>query len=231
MIRLGTAMILCLLCGAAAAEPAGDLRICYEQQAEWSWIRPAVGSDSGYVLLELVAAKLGRHFDYVGLPWQRCLAEMQDGRMDGAAGASFVAERQAMGLYPRDAQGQPDPARRLSTNSYHLYLPKDSKLGWDGQHFSNLHFPIATIIGYSIIGQLQAAGAVVYQTGGGADQTLDLFRLPLGGHIAAVAMITAGGDAELHVVGVGGGPPLVDDHGGTAVGLHVDDQVAGDSHI
>ena len=165
---------------------------------EWSWIRPAQGLDSGYVLLQMVKAKLGLNFDYVGLPWKRCLSEMQEGHVDGAVGASFVAERQVMGAYPTDAQGRPDPTRRLAMNGYHLYVPKGSDLGWDGQHFSNLHGPIATIVGYSIIEQLKASGATVYEMGGGENQTLGLFQLTIGGHAQAAAMITAGGDAVLH---------------------------------
>jgi len=199
MKRLGAAIVLSLLAWpAAAAEPGRDLRLCYEDQVEWSWIRPAQGLDSGYVLLQMVKAKLGLNFDYVGLPWKRCLSEMQEGHVDGAVGASFVAERQVMGAYPTDAQGRPDPTRRLAMNGYHLYVPKGSDLGWDGQHFSNLHGPIATIVGYSIIEQLKASGATVYEMGGGENQTLGLFQLTIGGHAQAAAMITAGGDAVLH---------------------------------
>jgi len=81
MRLLAVALMVGLLSGpAAAAEPGRELRICYESQAEWSWIRPGQGTDSGYVLLELVRAKLGQRFEYVGLPWKRCLNDMQEGR-------------------------------------------------------------------------------------------------------------------------------------------------------
>jgi len=193
-------LVLALLPAAAhSAEPAPGtvLHLCYEDQLEWSWIRPAKGADSGYILLELVRSKLGRGIDYVGLPWKRCLEQVKDGSMDGVVGASFLPEREAIGVYPTDGDGRPDPSRRLTLNGYYLFLPRDSTLSWDGQHFGNLTGPIATIIGYSIVGQLKAAGAEVYETSGGADQTLALFRLVLGGHAAAAAMIGAGGDAVL----------------------------------
>jgi polar amino acid transport system substrate-binding protein len=200
MTRRGAVIFLGFVLGllpavGRCAEPV--LHLCYEDQTEWSWIRPPHGSDSGYVLLELVRVRLDQRFDYVGLPWKRCLAQVQDGSMDGAVGASFLPERQAIGVYPTAAEGQPDANRRLTMNGYHLFVPKDSPLGWDGQHFSNLTGPIATIIGYSIIDQLKAAGATVYPTSAGADQTLALFRLVLGGHAAGAAMISAGGDAVL----------------------------------
>ncbi len=193
-------LILALLPAAAhctAPAPGTVLHLCYEDQLEWSWIRPAKGSDSGYILLELVRTRLGRSIDYVGLPWKRCLEQVQNGSMDGVVGASFLAERQAIGVYPTDAEDRPDPSRRLALNGYHLFVPRDSALSWDGQHFANLTGPIATIIGYSIAEQLKASGAEVYQTSAGADQTLSLFRLVLGGHAAAAAMIDAGGDTVL----------------------------------
>jgi polar amino acid transport system substrate-binding protein len=193
-------LVLALLPAAArCAEPGPGavMHVCYEDQAEWSWIRPAKGVDSGYILLELARARLGRSIDYVGLPWKRCLEQVQDGSMDGVVGASFLPERQAIGVYPTDAEGRPDPGRRLTLNGYHLFVPRDSALSWDGQHFGNLTGPIATIIGYSIVGQLKASGAEVYETSAGADQTLALFRLVLGGHAAAAAMIDAGGDTVL----------------------------------
>jgi polar amino acid transport system substrate-binding protein len=202
MRQLCAAIFLGLLLELAAQAEAAEtlkpaLRLCYEDQLEWSWIRPAQGTDSGYILLELVRAKLGRQIDYVGLPWKRCLGQVQDGSMDGAVGASFLAERQAIGVYPTDAAGRPDTTRRLTMNGYHLYVPKGSALAWDGLHFANLSGPIATIIGYSIVDQLKSAGASVYETSAGDDQTLALFRLVLGGHAAAAAMIDAGGSAVL----------------------------------
>jgi polar amino acid transport system substrate-binding protein len=193
-------LVLALLPAAARSaepRPGAVLHLCYEDQLEWSWIRPAKGADSGYILLELVRAQLGRSIDYVGLPWKRCLEQVQDGSMDGAVGASFLADRQAIGVYPTDAEGKPDPNRRLTFNGYHLFVPRDSTLSWDGQHFANLTGPIATILGYSIAEQLKASGAEVYQTSAGNDQTLSLFRLVLGGHAAAAAMIDAGGDTVL----------------------------------
>ncbi len=204
MKRRGAATVLGLILAvlplaALRAEPlpTPSLHLCYEDQLEWSWIRPARGGDSGYILLELARAQLGRTIDYVGLPWKRCLEQVQDGSMDGAVGASFLPERQAIGVYPTDEAGKPDPARRLTFNGYHLFVPKESTLGWDGQHFTNLSGPIATILGYSIAEQLKASGAQVYQTSAGNDQTLALFRLVLGGHAAAAAMIDAGGDTVL----------------------------------
>jgi polar amino acid transport system substrate-binding protein len=199
-MRCGAVIFLALILGlfsAAGSRAEAVLHICYEDQAEWSWIRPPRGLDSGYVLLELARVKHGLRIEYVGLPWKRCLEQVQDGSMDGAAGASFLPERLAIGVYPTDADGKPDPSRRIAMNGYHLYVPKGSPLGWDGQHFSNLNGPIATIIGYSIVEQLKTAGVTVYETSGGADQTLALFRLVLGGHAAAAAMISAGGDMVL----------------------------------
>jgi len=194
VIFLGLVLALLPVAG-RCAEPV--VHLCYEDQAEWSWIRPPNGLDSGYVLLELARARLGLRIEYVGLPWKRCLEQVQDGSMDGVVGASFLPERRAIGVYPSDAEGQPDANRRLSLNGYHLFVPKESALVWDGQHLTNLNGPIATIIGYSIAAQLKAAGATVYETSAGADQTLALFRLVLGGHAAAAAMISAGGDMVL----------------------------------
>ena len=197
MNRLATTILLVLLSWpAVAAEPVHDLRLCYEYQAEWSRISPG-GTEPRYLLLKVVETRLGLHLTYIGMPWKRCFNELLNGRVEGAAGASFLPERQVSGVYPTDRDGRPDPTKRLSTSTYHLYVLKGSDLGWDGQRFSNLRGPIATLAGYSIIEQLKSSGATVYEMGGGADQALSLFQLALGGRAQAAAMVTPGGDAVL----------------------------------
>ncbi|CAK0769620.1 hypothetical protein CCP4SC76_5210003 [Gammaproteobacteria bacterium] len=46
------------------------------------------------------------------LPWKRCLADLQEGKVDGAFPASFKPDRLAQGSYPMTGD-QPDATRRL----------------------------------------------------------------------------------------------------------------------
>ena len=68
---------------------------------------------------------------------------------------------------------------------------------WDGTRFANLNGPIATTIGYSVIDQLKAAGAIIELTGSSADRTLALFQRLAEERVQAVVMVTKVGDALL----------------------------------
>jgi len=192
----GATLLVGLACGNAAADSANVMRLCYEDRQNKP-LSQLVASDTRIILLEMVRPRLELRFDYVDLPWERCLEDMQAGKVDGAIGAGFLPSRLVLGVYPEDAAGRLDPSKYLVMNSYHLYVLKGTDLVWDGTHFTNLTQPIATTIGYSVIDQLKAAGATIELTGSSADRTLALFQRLAEGRVQAVAMVTKVADALL----------------------------------
>jgi polar amino acid transport system substrate-binding protein len=88
-----------------------------------SWNSP---EQQGYViqLLKLADDELSNvDFSIKGLPWKRCLEEMEAGTIDGCFSTTYSAERAAKGLYPRNAAGEVDNTRSLFKSSYSLMVP------------------------------------------------------------------------------------------------------------
>jgi polar amino acid transport system substrate-binding protein len=127
-----------------------------------------------FMLLDRVSAKLGIAFEHVRLPWVRCLHELQNGAQDAAVGASYVPDREAFGVYPKDAVGQVDPRMRLSTESISLYRVRGSAVDWNGKSFSNLTEPVVVLTGASVIDHLQAMGVMVTESSAGYSAILEM---------------------------------------------------------
>ena len=126
-------------------------------------------------------------------PWLRCVAELKGGRVDGVLHASFKADRLEYSVYPM-ADDKVDVSKRMSTDTYHLYRLKGSKVDWDGKAFSNLNGRIGAQAGFSIIDFLLSLGV---QVDSGTDSAVtNLQKLELG-RVAAVALQTREGDSLL----------------------------------
>lgn len=94
------------------------------------------------------------------VPWNRCLRELEAGRVDATFNASFREERLKFGAYPIK-DGQPDESRRIATLSYSLYKLRGSDISWDGEKIINLNGKIGAPAGYSIIDDLRKMGVPV----------------------------------------------------------------------
>lgn len=62
-------------------------------------------------------------FNLKGLPWKRCLEELELGAIDGCFSTNYSPERAEKGLYPRNAAGQVDGNRSLFKSTYSLMVP------------------------------------------------------------------------------------------------------------
>lgn len=133
-------------------------------------------------LVQLTAKELGIELELVRLPWNRALASLQKGEVDGVFSGSFKEDRLEIGAYPMTG-GQLDESRQIGTTSYSLYRVKGSSANWDGRAFSGLNGPIGAPAGYSIVDDLKKLGATVDES---ASTTQDLRKLSAG-RIAAVA--------------------------------------------
>ncbi|MQA41811.1 substrate-binding periplasmic protein [Rugamonas aquatica] len=193
MPRLRTIACLLLLAAAlpAAAEPQ-LVRLCQDAEDVYPWTlkaRPGLNN----ILLKIVEARLNIVLEISLRPWKRCQEELKAGSIDGMFAISYLAERQQFGRYPMRA-GQPDPAKRLMTDSYSLYRRSgDEQVGWDGSVLRSPG-PVGAQRGYSVVEQLQTLGAGVDT---GTYPVEDNLRKLAMGRLAAVALRTQEGDSML----------------------------------
>lgn len=121
--------------------------------------------DSGHFSLMLIRAVAKAvpdvRIELQPLPWMRCLILASRGDVDAILGASFTPERALDLVYPRDAQGQPDDARRLFSQGYRLLRRRGEAVDTDGVRFSGLNGAIGVERGHSSAVFARAAGARV----------------------------------------------------------------------
>lgn len=116
------------------------------------------------------------------VPWNRCLRELESGKVAATFNASFKKDRLKFGAYPMK-DGQPDVSRRIATLSYSLYKLENSNLSWDGERIINLKGNVGAPSGYSIIDDLKKMGVPVDD----AQTTRANLLILKHGRIAAVA--------------------------------------------
>ncbi|MDK2123621.1 substrate-binding periplasmic protein [Parachitinimonas caeni] len=211
--RLGAGLLLGLVSMvsvAQAEDKPATVKLCFENEDVFPWILKN-GKGLNLIMVDMISRKAGIKIEPVGLPWKRCLNELQSGGMDGAFAASYKDDRAVFSVYPMK-DGKHDPSRRMMMDSYSLFRAKGGGIGWDGSKLNGLSGPIGAQPGYSIIDQLKAAGATVDDGGKTADDNL---RKVLAGRVAAAALQTLEGDNSLHTAEFNGklekvSPPLTE---------------------
>lgn len=182
-----------LACASLLAGEGVPFTVAYEDQPLPPWSMPD-GSGSDLDRLRAAAPAAGLVLSLQVLPWRRCLAYLQEGRVDAVLNASFTEERAAWALYPRDAAGAPDPARSLHHLTYALYRRRGDALAWDGRAFSGLSGPLGAQTAFSIVARLQALGATVDDSS--KEHAAILRRLAFG-RLQGAALIADAADASL----------------------------------
>ncbi len=114
-------------------------------------------------LINAVTKQLGIAVNYERYPNARALQLLASGEIDGAFMFSYNPEREEIGRYPQDAQGQVDGSKRLARLSYWLYSLQDSAITWDGQRLTGVSGTLAAEHGDSIIQDLASMGHSVQQ--------------------------------------------------------------------
>jgi polar amino acid transport system substrate-binding protein len=187
--RLWFAWLALGAAGAASAQPA-PLRLCYDQAPLYPWRTVVEAKGLDFALLDLAVQRSGLKVQLSAQPWKRCLAEVEQGKQDGAIGASFRPERTEFAVYPM-AGDKPDAERRMRTESYSLFRLRGSGVQWDGRQIRGSDKPIGAQLGYSIVDQLKTTGVAVDEATANA---ADLFRKMLAGRMDAAALLTQEGD-------------------------------------
>ncbi|MFZ6861970.1 substrate-binding periplasmic protein [Undibacterium sp. Ji67W] len=173
-----------------ALEKPAQLSFCYGDSDVYPW-HMAKEQGLNFLMLNQVSSKLGIKFKYISYPWNRCMMEIKNGRVDGAFTASYVTERLDMGRYPMTREGIPDTDKRMMSESYFLYRLKNSKVDWDGKKFSNLNGLIGVTISASVVGPLKNLGVNVEEVSG---KTEILFDMLMYGRLQGVITFTQVGD-------------------------------------
>jgi polar amino acid transport system substrate-binding protein len=183
MMRRLFSLLLLMLPLATPARAQESLTLCLENNDVRPW-RTQDGGGLNIELLNQVASRLGFRFEYQGMPWKRCLAQLKANKVIGALGASYKPDRMAFGVYPGGSQ--PDAGKRLNSDRYVLIKRKGSDLSWDGRSFRGLDGPVGIQLGYSVGDQLRDQGVKVDE---GAQKALELAKKLAAGRLAAAAML------------------------------------------
>lgn len=189
----GLALLASLLpLSAPAAAPAAAAEVvslCFERVDVLPW-RTANGGGLNFELLKMVEQRANVRFDYQGMPWKRCLAQIKDNAVDGVFAISYKPDRHDVGEYPGGQQI--DIGKRMHIDRYVLLRRKGSPVEWDGKSFRNLDGAIGFQLGYSVGDVLRAQHVEVDE---GSQRSDELARKLLAGRIAAAAM--GGSDAAV----------------------------------
>jgi polar amino acid transport system substrate-binding protein len=155
-------LLLSSLCLSQAYAAAPEIKLCYEDVSVFPWI---TGDDKGLVITELhiVEKMLNLRFKLIRLPWKRCQIEAQAGNLDGLIAASFNKDRAVWGVYPTDDDNTIEREYRLHTDSFFVFIRKDSNIKWENNHFENLgKNQVGVQLGYSVGSDLKDAGYPIH---------------------------------------------------------------------
>lgn len=170
------------------------ITLAYEDGDSYPWsMKDGTGLD--LILLQMTDKALPEvSFNYIQVPWQRCLNNIETGKSEGCFTASFKTARMQHGYYPGTENGgtEPNAALRLHSSSYSLYVLKDSKVDVTGaMTITGLTGKIAAPRGYSIGDDLSKAG---YAVDADANKTTNNFQKLISGRVEALAALTLNGD-------------------------------------
>jgi polar amino acid transport system substrate-binding protein len=172
----------------ASTPPTDSVRLCFEAQDVPPW-RTEKGGGLNFALLKMVEQRLNIHFDYLSIPWKRCLAQLKANEVDGAFAVSYKPDRRELGEYPGGERV--DASKRMHIDRYVVIRKKGAKVDWDGKSFHNLDGAIGFQLGYSVGDVLRAQNVEVDE---GSQRADELARKLIAGRLAAAAV--GGSDAK-----------------------------------
>lgn len=163
----------------------------YDNVAAFPWVTPEQ-QDYVFQLLKLVDDELPElDFKFKGLPWKRCIEELEAGTLDGCFSTAYTPERAQKGLFPRNVHGELDTTRSLFRTSYSLMVPISLKPklkirgliveGWNMKH------PLGINKGYAIAQDLEPLGYNIEYAGTTEGNKLKL----LSGRVMGLADVTS----------------------------------------
>lgn len=140
----------------AAVRPS-SITLCYEDRDLRPW-RYRNGGGLNFQLLESAARQTGLVVRYEVNSWQRCLARLREGEVDGAFAASTSDDLESGG---RPAEHAPEVARILYVERLLVVRRQGDRLQWDGHSLSQASGPIGVQAGYGARQRLRSRGVQV----------------------------------------------------------------------
>ncbi|MCX8040413.1 MAG: transporter substrate-binding domain-containing protein, partial [Planctomycetota bacterium] len=156
--------------------------IAHEDRPAAPWVLPD-GSGWDQRLVQDAARDAGLEIAYRALPWQRCLEAAGCGELDGVLAVSYRSERCQFLAYPLTADGRPDVAASLHTDSYAIYRRADRLLQPTDR--------VAAQRGFAVVEQLAELGIAADEFD---DDAAGLLARLAGGEVAAAALLTVVAD-------------------------------------
>ncbi|MBX9837941.1 MAG: transporter substrate-binding domain-containing protein, partial [Silvanigrellaceae bacterium] len=131
-----------------------DLVFCHDEIESFPWFEHE-GNGLNTVEMNLVDEKLEDvDIKQQSLPWQSCLKELKENKIDGVFAASYLPERLEIGAYPGiplgAKKGIPDESKRTHISEYALYIKKGSQVKWDGNKITGAK-KVGAQSGFSIL--------------------------------------------------------------------------------
>ncbi|WP_417433694.1 substrate-binding periplasmic protein [Kiloniella sp.] len=172
-----------------------DFKLCYEDKEQPPYYNGSgvmvPSRDQGLYMeiLHKVSSELGLKLSPVRRPWKRCLKLLEQDRVDGVMGVSFLAERRKIGLYPQQ-NGALDLNARLAMKSYSIFVMNNYPFLWNGELSEIRGKLIGVPLGYSIVPKLVRAGVKVSEHA----NTEQLFDMLKHGRVEAVVTLEQVGD-------------------------------------
>lgn len=127
------ALMLIMLLWLSPALASKPVQLCQDNVDVYPW-RMTAGNGLHNIMLAQVAQRIHIPVETQSIPWSHCLDMVRKGQIDGAIAASFAREYLAFGAYPLIANKKPDKYRRMSDESYALYIldGNPEAVHWDG---------------------------------------------------------------------------------------------------
>lgn len=165
----GSILLLLLL-----ATKAEALVLCHEDKAFWPYLpdpaKPIEGKPG--LLLDLIrnaAEDINLDVQFEAMPWKRCLANLETGKIDAAFAVIWTEGRDLKFRFPKPKRHtessafETDHSRALWFAEYPIFTKVGSDLLWDGERFSNVKYGLSGPPGYVVHKRLKDMG-VLYES-------------------------------------------------------------------
>ena len=168
MFRLCIVLFFIILPSAFAEPLPNKVRVCLiDSELFPLWRKPGDEEfDNPGINIELqqsIALEFGHEIEWIRAPFPRCLVLLRQNEVDMLNVASYNADRERYGHYPKN-NGAIDDTRYLKPDSYYAYVMADSNVTWNGKEFNDIqNLPVAIEIGASIRTFLNEIDISVYE--------------------------------------------------------------------
>lgn len=115
------------------------------------------------ILKHLESISENVRFNFIRLPWKRCLAAIEIGKVDAIVGR-YHRLREFIAKYPKDSTGELDYNRKFSGSASCLIYPLGTNLKWNGFELElKEKLTMSVPSGYSIIDDMHKRGFAIYE--------------------------------------------------------------------